>query len=273
MLRLVPTPIGNLDDISKRSLDALLEAELIFCEDTRVTKKLLNLLSEKYNLDFSNKEFKSFHSHNEADVLKTISKDTFSKNVVYCSDAGMPCISDPGSTLVEWCIKNGVSYEVIAGANALLTAFAMSGFSSSEFTFFGFLDHKGSSRASKLEEVLRSPRVSILYESPHRLLKLLEELNTKEPDRTIFLVKEISKFYEKSHKNSAKKLYEELKNCEIKGEWVVVIEAKEKVGFNLDLDDILPLEIAPKIKAKLIAKLTGASVKEVYQEILDKIQN
>ncbi|RXK08831.1 rRNA (cytidine-2'-O-)-methyltransferase, partial [Halarcobacter bivalviorum] len=98
MLRLVPTPIGNLDDISKRSLDALLEAELIFCEDTRVTKKLLNLLSEKYNLDFSNKEFKSFHSHNEADVLKTISKDTFSKNVVYCSDAGMPCISDPGST-------------------------------------------------------------------------------------------------------------------------------------------------------------------------------
>ncbi|AXK47959.1 16S rRNA (cytidine(1402)-2'-O)-methyltransferase [Aliarcobacter trophiarum LMG 25534] len=273
MLRLVPTPIGNLDDISKRSLDALLEAELIFCEDTRVTKKLINLLAEKYELDFSNKEFKSFHSHNEADVLKTISKDTFSKNVVYCSDAGMPCISDPGATLVDWCIKNSIPYEVIPGANALLTAFAMSGFSNTEFTFFGFLDHKGVNRASKLEEVLNSSRVSILYESPHRLLKLLEELNKKEPSRTIFLVKEISKFYQRTYKNSAKNLYEELKDSDIKGEWVVVIEPKEKPGYNLELNDILPLDIAPKIKAKLIAKLTGASVKEIYQDLLGKIQN
>ena len=149
----------------------------------------------------------------------------------------------------------------------------MSGFTSSEFTFFGFLDHKGASRASKLEEVLNSSRVGILYESPHRLLKLLEELNKKEPNRTIFLVKEISKFYQKTYKNSAKNLYEELKSIEVKGEWVVVVEPKEKFGFNLELDDILPLDIAPKIKAKLIAKLTGASVKEIYQELLDKIQN
>lgn len=173
MLCLVPTPIGNLEDISKRSLEALLEAELIFCEDTRVTKKLLNLLAEKYSLDFSQKEFKSFHSHNEKEILKSLTKDTFTKNVVYCSDAGMPCISDPGASLVDWCIQNEVPYDVIPGANAILTAFAMSGFSSTEFTFFGFLDHKGTSRASKLEEVLNSSRVGILYESPHRLLKLL----------------------------------------------------------------------------------------------------
>ena len=273
MLCLVPTPIGNLEDISKRSLRVLEEAELIFCEDTRVTKKLLNLLAEKYSLDFSQKEFKSFHSHNEKEILKSLTKDTFTKNVVYCSDAGMPCISDPGASLVDWCIQNEVPYDVIPGANAILTAFAMSGFSSTEFTFFGFLDHKGASRASKLEEVLNSSRVGILYESPHRLLKLLEELNKKEPDRTIFLVKEISKFYQKTYKNSAKNLYEELKSIEIKGEWVVVVEPKEKFGFNLELDDILPLDIAPKIKAKLIAKLTGASVKEIYQELLDKIQN
>ncbi|QKF74303.1 16S rRNA (cytidine(1402)-2'-O)-methyltransferase [Aliarcobacter faecis] len=273
MLCLVPTPIGNLEDISKRSLKALLEAELIFCEDTRVTKKLLNLLAEKYELDFSQKEFKSFHSHNEQEIINSLSKDTFTKNVVYCSDAGMPCISDPGATLVDWCIKNEISYDVIPGANAVVTAFAMSGFTSSEFTFFGFLDHKGTSRASKLDEVLNSSRVGILYESPHRLLKLLEELNKKEPNRTIFLVKEISKLHQKIYKNSAKSLYEELKSIEIKGEWVVVIEAKEKIGFNLELDDILPLDIAPKVKAKLIAKLTGTSIKEVYQDLLDKIQN
>ena len=212
-------------------------------------------------------------THNEKEILKSLTKDTFTKNVVYCSDAGMPCISDPGASLVDWCIQNEVPYDVIPGANAILTAFAMSGFSSTEFTFFGFLDHKGTSRASKLEEVLNSSRVGILYESPHRLLKLLEELNKKEPDRTIFLVKEISKFYQKTYKNSAKNLYEELKSIEIKGEWVVVVEPKEKFGFNLELDDILPLDIAPKIKAKLIAKLTGASVKEIYQELLDKIQN
>ena len=143
MLCLVPTPIGNLEDISKRSLKALLEAELIFCEDTRVTKKLLNLLALKYELDFSQKEFKSFHSHNEKEILKNLTKDTFTKNVVYCSDAGMPCISDPGASLVDWCIQNDVEYDVIPGANAILTAFAMSGFTSSEFTFFGFLEISG----------------------------------------------------------------------------------------------------------------------------------
>ncbi|OCL97303.1 16S rRNA (cytidine(1402)-2'-O)-methyltransferase [Arcobacter porcinus] len=274
MLCLVPTPIGNLEDISQRSLNILLEADLIFCEDTRVTKKLLNLLADKYKLDFSStlsKEFKSFHSHNEEEVLKNLSKDIFTKNVVYCSDAGMPCVSDPGASLVDWCIKNSVSYDVLPGANAILTAYAMSGFSSTEFTFFGFLDHKGVSRASKLDEVLNSNRVSILYESPHRLLKLFEELNKKEPNRTIFLVKEISKVYQTTYKDSAKNLYEKLRKLEIKGEWVVVVEAKEKIGFNLELDDILPLDIAPKIKAKLISKLTGESIKEVYQKLLDKI--
>lgn len=271
MLCLVPTPIGNLEDISQRSLKALLEAELIFCEDTRVTKKLLHLLGEKHNLDFSQKEFKAFHSHNEEEFLNSLSKDIFTKNVVYCSDAGMPCISDPGALLVDWCIKNEIQYDVIPGANAILTAFAMSGFNYTEFTFFGFLDHKGASRASKLEEALNSTRVSILYESPHRVLKLLEELKNKEPNRTIFLVKEISKLHQKSYKNSAENIYKELKDVDIKGEWVVVIEPKEKIGLNLDLDDILSLDIAPKIKAKLIAKLTGENTKEVYQKLLDKI--
>ncbi|QKF58220.1 16S rRNA (cytidine(1402)-2'-O)-methyltransferase [Aliarcobacter lanthieri] len=271
MLCLVPTPIGNLEDISQRSLKVLLEAELIFCEDTRVTKKLLNLLAEKYNLDFSNKDFKSFHSHNENQILQSLDKNTFSKNVVYVSDAGMPCISDPGATLVDFCIKNDIPYDVIPGANAVLTAFAMSGFKNTEFTFYGFLDHKGASRNAKLEEILSSNKLGILYESPHRLLKLLEELKNKDENRTIFLAKEISKLHQKTYKDNAKNLYELFLNIDIKGEWVVVIEAKKQIGFNLELDDILPLDLAPKVKAKLIAKLTGASVKEVYQEILDKI--
>ena len=175
MLCLVPTPIGNLEDISIRALKVLEESELILCEDTRVTKKLLNLLAEKYNKNFSNKEYKSFHSHNENQILKTLDKETFSKNVVYVSDAGMPCVSDPGATLVDFCIKNQVPYDVLPGANAVLTAYAMSGFKQTSFSFYGFLDHKGASRSSKLDEILNDDKLPILYESTHRLLKLLED--------------------------------------------------------------------------------------------------
>ena len=271
MLCLVPTPIGNLEDISSRSLKVLEESELIFCEDTRVTKKLLNLLGEKYNLDFSNKEYKSFHSHNENQILKTLDKDTFSKNVVYVSDAGMPCVSDPGATLVDFCIKNQIPYDVLPGANAVLTAYAMSGFKQTSFSFYGFLDHKGASRSSKLDEILNDDKLPILYESPHRLLKLLEELKEKDENRTIFLAKEITKLHQTTYKNSSKNLFEEFKNVNIKGEWVVVVEPKEKIGLNLELNDILPLDLAPKIKAKLIAKMTGESIKEVYQQILDNM--
>ena len=246
-----------------------MEAELIFCEDTRVTKKLLNLLGEKNDLDFSNKEYKSFHSHNENQILKSLDKETFTKNVVYVSDAGMPCVSDPGATLVDFCIKNDIPYDVLPGANAILTAYAMSGFTATTFSFYGFLDHKGVSRASKLDNILNDDKLSILYESPHRLLKLLEELSIKEPTRTIFLAKEISKLHQKTYKNNALDLFEEFKNINIKGEWVVVIEAKEKIGYNLDLNDIQSLDIAPKIKAKLISKMTGQSIKDVYQKLLE----
>ena len=269
MLCLVPTPIGNLEDISQRSLRILVEAELIFCEDTRVTKKLLNLLGERNNLDFSNKEFKSFHSHNETQVLQTLDKENFSKNVVYVSDAGMPCVSDPGATLVDYCIKNEIPYDVLPGANAILTAYAMSGFSTTTFSFYGFLDHKGVSRASKLDDILNDDKLSILYESPHRLLKLLEELSIKDPNRTIFLAKEITKLHQNSYKDTSLNLFNKFKDINIKGEWVVVIKPKETIGFNLDLNDIQNLDIAPKIKAKLIAKMTGQSIKDVYQKLLE----
>lgn len=269
MLILVPTPIGNLEDISLRALNVLLEAELIFCEDTRVTKKLLNLLGEKNNLDFSNKEYKSFHSHNENQILKTLTPDTFTKNVVYVSDAGMPCVSDPGATLVDYCINNGIEYDVLPGANAVLTAYAMSGFVNTTFAFHGFLAHKGSERSSKLDAILNDDKLAILYESPHRLLKLLEELAKKDENRTVFLVKEISKLHQKSYKNNALNLYELFKSENIRGEWVVVIEPTVTTGTPLELKDIEDLDLAPKVKAKLLSKMTGRKTKEIYQELMN----
>ncbi len=271
MLTLVPTPIGNLDDISKRAITALLEAELIYCEDTRVTKKLLQLLSERENLEFNCKDFKSFHSHNENQILKNLSPEDFNKNIVYVSDAGMPCVSDPGATLVQYCIENSLEYDVIPGANAVLTAFAMSGFLNTEFTFFGFLAHKGKERREKLTKVMQSNTLSILYESPHRLLKTLEEIKDIDENRTIFLAKEITKLHQKSFKDRAINIYEKFLSENIRGEWVIVIEPAQTSGESLEFADIESLDIAPKIKAKLLAKMTGKSVKEIYQQLLDKI--
>ena len=271
MLSLVPTPIGNLEDISKRAITALLEAELILCEDTRVTKKLLNLLSQRENLEFKCNDFKSFHSHNEKQVLKTLTKETFEQNIVYVSDAGMPCVSDPGASLVQYAIQNDLAYDVIPGANAVLTAFAMSGFEQTEFTFFGFLAHKGKERREKLTQVMQSPTLPILYESPHRLLKTLEEIKNIDEQRIVFLAKELTKLHQKTYKNTAQNLFEMFKKENIKGEWVVIIEPTNFQGQNLEISDIENLDIAPKIKAKLLAKMTGKNTKEIYQQILDKI--
>jgi len=267
VLTLVPTPIGNLEDISKRAITALLDAELIFCEDTRVTKKLLQLLSQRENLQFNCNEFKSFHSHNEKQILKTLSPEDFEKNIVYVSDAGMPCVSDPGASLVDFCIQNNISYDVIPGANAVLTAFAMSGFEQTEFTFYGFLAHKGKERHQKLSQVMQSSILPILYESPHRLFKTIEEIKNIDENRTIFLAKELTKLHQKIYKDTALNLFEQFKNENIKGEWVIIIEPTKTRGESIELSDIEELDLAPKVKAKLIAKLTGKSVKEIYNQL------
>lgn len=273
MLTLVPTPIGNLEDISFRSLEALKSAELFLCEDTRVTKKLLTLLSEKYHLTFPCNSFQSFHHHNQDKLLSTFEVTTFKeKNIVYVSDAGMPCVSDPGATLVEFCIQNGIAYDVLPGANAILTAYALSGFDYAQFSFFGFLPHKGKERQNAFNNLMQSQFVAIVYESPHRLLKLLEELSVYDENRVVFLAKEITKKFQTTYKESAKNLFEKFKHISIKGEWVVVIEPQvQALGEAVTLADIQELSLPPKQKAKLLSKMTGRSVKEIYQEILDTL--
>jgi len=267
MLYLVPTPIGNLEDISYRSIQVLQSAELIFCEDTRVTKKLLSLLSEKLNITFPCTEFKSLHSHNENQVIKTFTPETFTRNIVYVSDAGMPCVSDPGATLVQYCIENKVPYDVLPGANAVLTAYALSGFAHTEFTFYGFLAHKGKDRTTKLQKALNEDKLVILYESPHRLLKLLEELNSLAPNKTIFLAKELTKLHQNTFKDTSSNLHEKFKSENIRGEWVVILEPSITDGENLTIEDIQDLKLQPKVKAKLLSKLTGRTVKDIYQEL------
>lgn len=198
MVYFIPTPIGNLDDITLRSLKLLSECHTLFCEDTRVTKRLLSLLSQRHNIEFNIQEYISMHSHNEQKILETIDKDVFDKNIAYLSDAGMPCVSDPGSYFVKFCQENSIAYEVLPGANALLLTYAASGFSNPKFIFYGFLPHKGKERQNALYEVINSKYPVVLYESPHRIDKLAEELATNIPHVKAFFIKEATKKFEKN---------------------------------------------------------------------------
>ena len=267
MLSFVPTPIGNISDITLRTLDVLREADIILAEDTRVSKKLLNLLKERYALQTKDIQFISVHSHNEYAFVQSLTDDFFEQNILYLSDAGMPCISDPGQLLVKYCLEHDIEYDILPGANAVLSAFSASGFIETAFLFYGFLEHKGAAREKSLNEALFNDYTTILYESPHRLEKLLKEIATIDATRTIFLAKEITKKYQSFYKGNASVLLKELSGT-IRGEWVVVIEAAQKRDATLSEKDILELDIPKKSAAKLISKITGENTKACYNRLI-----
>ena len=242
---------------------------MILCEDTRVAKKLLMLLAQKYTVDFEKKRYIALHEHNQQAFLQKITPDFFSQDVVYMSDAGMPAISDPGALLVEYAQINNIPYTVLPGPSAAITAYAASGMNETKFCFFGFLPHKGKERQMTLQNVLEQESNVILYEAPHRLLKLLGEICAIDPDRELFLAKELTKKYERYYWGRAKELKEQLQNESIKGEWVVIIKksATSSQQCTLLLDDIINLSLPKKEKAKLLAKVTQKSIKEWYETL------
>jgi len=269
LLTLVPTPIGNIGDISLRAIEALSQADTLLCEDTRVTKKLIHILKERYQTVFKEEQtFISLHSHNEDAFVAKLEPSFFDTNVVYASDAGMPGVSDPGQALVSYCINNNVKYDILPGANAILTAFVASGFIETQMLFFGFLDHKGSSREQGLQQALHNGYTTVLYESPHRLQKLLLEIEVSEPQRELFLAKELTKKYQKYFRGTATQALAELKD-NFRGEWVVVIRAGDTHTLSaISQNDILALDLPKKAQAKLISKITGENTKACYQRLL-----
>ena len=266
MLTLVSTPIGNLEDISHRALRALADADVVVAEDTRVAKKLLKLLGERFGIEPGAKRFFSFHEHNQRDFLERLEPSFFDQNVVYVSDAGMPSLSDPGAALVRYAQQHSISYEVLPGPNAALTAWVASGYEG-PFTFWGFLPHK-KEREEQLGRILSHTTHTILYEAPHRLLKLLDQIAAKDPERELFLAKELTKMHERHYKGSAKELAKTLGAEPVKGEWVVIVTPAKKEVLNLDLAPLYELDLPPKAKAKLIAKLTGEDPKAIYQKLI-----
>ncbi|MCH9740961.1 MAG: 16S rRNA (cytidine(1402)-2'-O)-methyltransferase [Epsilonproteobacteria bacterium] len=268
MLKFIPTPIGNPQDITIRALREFEKATLFLCEDTRETKRLLRILEERFDFSYPEVEFLSFHEHNGAERLTEISARLEKENIVYVSDAGMPVISDPGQILVAYCQEHGLEYDVLPGASAVTTAYAASGFKEGKFLFFGFLPHKGSERSSALIEAMNGRDNVILYEAPHRIEKLIEEIAHIDKERELFFAKELSKKFQNYYKGTAQEILEKFETINTKGEWVVVIQAKQCQEKALYLEDVLILDIAPKVKAKILSKITDKTTKEWYQEII-----
>ncbi|KYJ86803.1 16S rRNA (cytidine(1402)-2'-O)-methyltransferase [Sulfurovum riftiae] len=268
MLSFIPTPIGNPQDITIRAMKLFEKATLFLCEDTRQTKRLLKLLEERFGMVYPEAEFYSFNEHNGEERLAQVGGRLGNEEVVYVSDAGMPVISDPGQILVAYCQQNDIAYDVLPGASAVTTAYAASGFEEGKFLFYAFLPHKGKERSIALSEAMNNGYNTVLYEAPHRLEKLLEEIAVLDGDRELFLAKEISKKYQKYYRGSAERLKETLKEITIRGEWVVVIKAKKSLHRSLSFDEVLALDLPPKVKAKLLASLSDRSVKEWYQELI-----
>ncbi len=219
-LILVPTPVGNLEDITLRAIRVLKEATIIYAEDTRVTKKLLNHLGIQ-------KQVYPFHAHNEHKILSSVLDFVkSSETTILVSDAGTPAVSDPGFLLVRACIEEGVKVSCLPGPTALIPALVASGFPCDRFCFEGFLPHK-KGRQTKLKELALEERTIILYESPHRLVKCLGQIEEFfGSDRRVCVVREISKIYEEYQRGIVTDVKRHYENTPPKGEIVIVIEGK-----------------------------------------------
>ena len=216
-LLIIPTPIGNLDDITYRSIDYLNKADLILCEDTRRTIKLLNHLEIK-------KPLRSYHKFNEHDLVQNIVERILSgEKIALVSDAGTPGISDPGYLIVSKCIENDIEVECLPGPTALIPALVVSGLPSERFTFEGFLPIK-KGRKTRLEELSSEKRTMIFYESPHKLIKTLTDfLKTFGPERQVSVTKEISKVFESTVRGNLKEVLNQISDIKVKGEFVIVV--------------------------------------------------
>lgn len=219
-LYLVPTPIGNLQDFTYRAVEVLNTVDLILAEDTRTSSKLL----KHYNIS---KPLTAFHQHNEHKSLdKIIDKLNSGSTIALVSDAGTPGISDPGFLLVRACVENNIDVECLPGATAFVPALVSSGFPCDKFVFEGFLPHK-KGRQTRLKLLQEENRTTVFYESPHRLLKTLQQFKEYFGDeRKIAVCRELTKIHEEVIRGTAEELINYYNANTLKGEIVIIVEGK-----------------------------------------------
>ncbi len=266
----IGTPIGNLEDITLRQLDTLAAVDFICAEDTRVTLKLLNRFDIK-------KQLISFHEHSsKADAQRIIDRLLAGESCGIVTDAGMPCISDPGEVLVRLCAEQGIDIKVVPGPSAVVSAVAVSGLSTRRFTFEGFLPVPKKERAERLEKLRGETAVMVFYEAPHKLKTTLADLcGFFGGDRRIALCRELTKIHEEVIRLTLAEAVEYYNINEPKGEFVLVLE-----GASEDAEDGITIEQAmeqvmklidmgekPTEACKAVAKETGFRKSELYAKL------
>ena len=221
MLYIVATPIGNLEDITFRAVRTLKEVDYIFAEDTRVTKKLLNhfeIQNTVYRYDEHTKV------HQVENIVKLLKEG---KSIALVTDAGTPCISDPGYEVVDAALKESIQVSPIPGASSMTAAASVAGISMRRFAFEGFLPKK-KGRQTLFKKLAEEERTIIILESPHRILRTLTDVREHLGDRYVVVAREISKIYEEIIRGTASELIEKLEKKPVKGEIVLMVEGKEK---------------------------------------------
>ena len=267
-LYIVGTPIGNLNDISQRALNILKNVSLIACEDTRQTKKIMS----KFNI--SNKLI-SFNKHNSSIKIPKIIKDLKEgKSIAIVSDAGIPGICDPGEEIARSVKKEGIDIICVPGACAAITALVSSGLPSSSFVFEGFLPKKQIEREKILLEISKNQKTTIIYESPHRLKKLLKELNDFcGGDREIMVARELTKKFEEHIGNNINEVINFFNEKDILGEITIVVKGikrdldPDKFIIKKDLNDLISAGLSLSAASKYLAKKNGLKKSEIYNMI------
>lgn len=267
-LYIVATPIGNLEDLTGRAARILGEVDLIACEDTRQTRKLLG----RYGISTP---MVSYHEHNEQsralDLLREIEAG---KNVALVSDAGTPLIADPGYRLVEQARNRGIAVSPIPGPSALLTALSASGLPTDSFSFHGFLPAKTGQRKKRLEELGSSEATLVFYEAPHRILETLEDIEETLGARTVVLARELTKLHEEFLRGTAAEIRDVLKKrpSSVKGEITLMIgKGEPPQPDNTPITEAVAKLVAsgvPKMEAlKTVARRRGLSKREAYKQL------
>jgi 16S rRNA (cytidine1402-2'-O)-methyltransferase len=221
-LYLVTTPIGNMKDITLRALEVLRDVDYVAAEDTRITQKLLR----HYDISVP---LISYHDHSEktkSDVL--IAKLQHGFRVALVSDGGTPLVSDPGYVIVQKCIAEGIRVEALPGASACVNALVLSGLAVDRFAFEGYLSRSPAKRRKRLRQLLSEERTMIFYESPHRLLKTLADMNTILNDRSCAVLREMTKKFEEQFRGTLTEAIAHFEASGVKGEFVIVIEGEKE---------------------------------------------
>lgn len=271
ILYVTGTPIGNLSDLSPRAVETLEKVDFIAAEDTRVTLKLLNHFGIK-------KPMVSYFEHNKRERGEIIcARIEQGENCAIVTDAGMPCISDPGEDLVKLCEERGIKTVVIPGPSAVISALAVSGLSTGRFTFEGFLSVNKKSRTDHLKSLANEHRTMIFYEAPHKLPQTLRDLYANFDDRKLTIVREITKIHEEVIRTTTKNAAENLSDGSVKGEIVLVLEGAPQVDDTEEFTLEYAVETAKKLiengaratdAAKEAAALTGFKKNEIYKELI-----